>query len=175
MPRDDQPDLRLTVGRRRALHAAPFGPWLADTGPSRAHLAARSRGGVTIADVHIVRDEEGNAAEAIVAVRAADRPERRAAIVRWAGDVGYARVWVGDDLVELEPSAVGHAGVRCPTCRAEWEDDSPEFWAAVLHDGFFPTICTVCGATMPQWTVSVASTAPVPPAPVGDPARVGES
>src|SRR3954463_9323118 len=92
----ESPDFRLTVHRRKVL-AIDWHPWLVSGGPMTTMLKQRGRAGVAIADAPVGRGE-GGPAGAIARPLAGDG---RDSIVRWAGDVGYRRLWLPGDVVEL--------------------------------------------------------------------------
>ena len=150
------PDYRATItGGALTLHA--WQPWLARNGPMGALLRARSGDGVTLADLTIVRDEEGAARELVVEFVGEDAPPGAAerAVVRWAGCVGYRRVWLPDRIVEPPSERVGlRASTTCSACGAHWRDGTPEFWLHTRDAGLFPGSCPLCGGTMPQWHVT---------------------
>jgi hypothetical protein len=148
---DDTPDYRLCV-RRDTVRAIDWSPWLAAGGPMAMLLAARGRAGVAIADVTVVRDGD-LVTEAIVRFLTGDGPRPRAAIAAWARDVGYRRLWLPDDLVELPGPVEGLAETRCTGCAARFADGAPGFWAGVRASGRFPAMCPLCGGDLPQWRV----------------------
>jgi hypothetical protein len=147
----DLPDLRLTI-RRGAVLAVDWHHALVRTGPLTTMLRERERAGVGIADATVIR-EGGLAAEAVVAFVAGDTPPARAAIVRWAGDVGYRRLWLPGDVVELRGPQEAPAETRCSGCAVRLHDAAPEFWRHVRALGRFPSACPVCGGDLPQWRV----------------------
>ena len=157
----EPPDFRLTVHRRKLL-AIDWHPWLVSGGPMTAMLQERGRAGVAIADVSVVHEDEV-ATEAIVRFLAGDGPAARDAIATWAGDVGYRRLWLPGDVVELPGPTEGMADTRCNGCCARLCDDGPEFWGHVRAVGRFPAGCPLCGADLPQWRVRQTS------APADDP------
>jgi hypothetical protein len=55
----DEPDFRATVQRSGAVRLAYWGPWLQSTGPAYTLLTRHDRAGVGVADLRVVRDEEG--------------------------------------------------------------------------------------------------------------------
>jgi hypothetical protein len=152
--RDDTPDYRLTV-RRGAVRAIDWNPWLASGGPMGMLLAARGRARVAIADVTVVRDGD-LAAEAVVRFLAGESEEAREALAVWARDVGYRRLWLPGELVELPGPAEGVAETRCSGCAARFADGAPSFWAGVRSSGRFPAMCPLCGGDLPQWRVKGA-------------------
>src|SRR3954447_13945715 len=147
----DFPDFRLTV-RRRSVLAIDWHPWLATGGPMMTMLHARGRSGAAIADVNVLRDNDV-ATEAIVRFLAGDSAEARNAIVAWATDVGYRRVWLHDEPVELPGPAEQDADTHCTGCAVRLYDGGPEFWDHVRQLGRFPGTCALCGADLPQWRV----------------------
>ena len=146
---------RATI-RDGKITLTPWQPSLADSGPMSRFLREREQAGVAIADLRDERDAAGKR-ELIVEFMAAGarRAEVESTLAAWATDVGFDRVWFPNGPVDLERGAVGlgTASVTCPTCGAEWIDASPAFWFAVADMGHFPTACSVCGNTLPQWTV----------------------
>jgi hypothetical protein len=148
----ESPDFRLTI-RRRIVLAVDWHPWLVDGGPMTTMLHARGRAGVAIADVTVVHEGEV-ATEAIVRPLAGDGREE---IVRWARDVGYRRVWLPGEVVELPGPSEQLAETRCHGCAVRLSDDGPEFWEHVRAVGRFPAGCPLCGADLPQWRVRQTS------------------
>ena len=144
----ESPDFRLTV-RRRTVLAVDWHPFLVDGGPMTTMLQQRGRAGVAIADVTVIREDD-LAAEAIVRPLAGDG---RREITRWASDVGYRRLWLPGEVVELPGPAASLAETRCQGCAVRLCDDGPDFWAHVRHAGRFPAGCPLCGADLPQWRV----------------------
>jgi hypothetical protein len=144
------PDYRATITRTR-LVVNDWAPWLATGGPMGPILRQRGRAGVALADLTVLRDEDGLADELVVDLVIGDGELARAQLLDWAGAVGYRRVWFPDELVELDAPVGGVARVRCETCRARWEDDTEDFWTNVRQLGRFPSGCPLCGDTMPQW------------------------
>ncbi|HEX2102188.1 MAG TPA: hypothetical protein VHF51_00945 [Solirubrobacteraceae bacterium] len=138
--------------RRGTVRAIDWSPWLAAGGPMAMLLAARGRAGVAIADVTVLRDGDV-ATEAIARFLTGDGPGARDAIAAWARDVGYRRLWLPDDLVELPGPAEGRAETRCSGCAARFADGAPGFWAGVRAAGRFPAMCPLCGGDLPQWRV----------------------
>jgi hypothetical protein len=74
-------------------------------------------------------------------------------LLEWAAMVGYRRVWLPDQVVDLGRvlAPLARAGVRCPTCGATWEDDTVVFWERVRRNGWFPGVCLACGGSLPEW------------------------
>jgi hypothetical protein len=115
-------------------------------------MAARDRSGVAIADLTVVRDDEGTASEVIVEFHSGGHDIHRGALINWAHTVGYTRVWFDGELVDLEPTAGGPVTTRCTGCGQEFVDGRSErFWRRVRHSGAFPTGCSLCGSDLPQW------------------------
>jgi hypothetical protein len=147
----DCPDFRLTI-RRGTVLAVDWHPWLVTGGPMMAMLRTRGRAGVAIADATVLRDDDV-AAEVVVCFLAADGPKACAAITGWAHDVGYRRLWLPDEVVELPGPAEGEAETRCRGCGVLLCDGGPAFWERVRTVGRFPAGCPLCGADLPQWNV----------------------
>lgn len=147
----DTPDFRATVLPRGAIRLVDWGPWLASGGPLYTLLDARGRAGVAIADLTIVRDDAGVAAELVVDFCCGESLAARRALARWAAHVGYRRVWFDGEILELEPAPGGYAYTRCTGCAARLVDRGSAFWEYVRFRGAFPTACVLCGADLPQW------------------------
>jgi hypothetical protein len=149
----DHPDFRAIVQRSGAVRLVHWGPWLQSTGPAYTLMAARDRAGVAIADLTVVRDDEGLANEVIVDFHSGGGDMHRAALIDWAQTLGYTRVWFDGELVDLEPTAGGPVATRCSGCGQKFVDGrSGKFWHHVRHSGAFPTGCSLCGSDLPQWT-----------------------
>ena len=148
----DHPDFRATVPRSGAVRLVHWGPWLQSTGPAYTRMDARDRAGVGIADLTVVRDDEGTASEVIVEFHSGGGDMHRAALIDWADTLGYTRVWFDGELVDLEPTAGGRVTTRCSGCGQKFVDGrSGRFWHHVRHSGAFPTGCSLCGSDLPQW------------------------
>jgi hypothetical protein len=148
----DQPDFRAVVQRSGAVRLVHWGPWLQSTGPAYTLVAARDRARIGIADLRVVRDDEGMASEVIVEFHCGGGDLHRAALIDWAHAIGYARVWFDGEVVELEPAAGGPVATRCSGCGQRFVDGrSGHFWHLVRHSGAFPTGCSLCGSDLPQW------------------------
>src|SRR5947208_2555735 len=89
----DTPDFRATVQAAGAVRLVYWGPWLQSTGPAYTLLASRERAGVGIADLRMLRDDAGLAAELIVQFHAGGGDAHRRALCEWASSAGYQRVW----------------------------------------------------------------------------------
>jgi hypothetical protein len=149
----DHPDFRAIVQPSGAVRLVHWGPWLQSTGPAYTLMAARDRAGVAIADLTVVRDDEGLANEVIVEFHSGGGDMHRAALIDWADTLGYTRVWFDGELVDLEPTAGGRVTTRCSGCGQKFVDGrSGRFWHHVRHSGAFPTGCSLCGSDLPQWT-----------------------
>ena len=105
-----------------------------------------------LVDLYVTEDEE-LIAEPVCGSKLDE--EDSALLIEWARRVGYERIWLPDNVVNLEadPDDVGLAKVNCRTCGAHWEDSSPDFWLKVREKGFFPASCPACGDSLPEWTV----------------------
>jgi hypothetical protein len=174
----DAPDFRAIVQRSGAVRLVYWGPWLQSTGPAYTLMTARDRAGVAIADLRVVRDDEGAASEVIVEFHSGGTDIHRAAIVDWAHAVGYARVWFDGELVDLEPATGGVVTTRCTGCGQRFVDGrSGHFWHHVRCSGAFPLVCSLCGSDLPQWrpmTRAASGKASRVPETQGHPANVGE-
>ena len=128
----------------------PWKPGLMTGGPDRPILAGLRTTGTMIADLACPAPEE------LVVRWIPDGSQEGAAaetLLRWAERTGYTRVWLPDRVVDLGDSLFsgGRAEITCPTCRLEWDDESPDFWATVRSNGFFPATCPVCNGSLPEW------------------------
>ena len=149
----DQPDFRATVQRSGAVRLVYWGPWLQSTGPAYTLLAGRDRAGVGVADLRVVRDDEGLATEVIVEFHSGGTDGHRAALLGWARAAGYGRVWFEREVADIEPTEHGLVGTRCTGCGERFVDGrSGHFWKHVRAAGVFPVACSLCGSDMPQWT-----------------------
>ncbi len=152
---DDPPTYRATIlPRTGRVSLTGWAPWLARGGALGKLLRERERAGVAIADLSVT----GADSDEVIARFYSDGGALSAsedALVEWASHVGYRRLWLSDRMVALDPAPeqIGHATVRCPTCRAGWADANPEFWLMVREQGEFPRWCPVCGFELPQWRV----------------------
>jgi hypothetical protein len=161
----ESPDFRVTLRRDGVVRLVDWVPWLTTGGPLHTLLDARGRAGVCIADLTVVRDDDGTATELVVDVRCGDRPAHRQALVDWAARVGYRRVWMDGEVIDVAPTPGGRAETRCSGCRVRLVDAGVPFWDFVRQRGAFPAACCLCGADLPQWTVARQT-----PAPDDDPA-----
>jgi hypothetical protein len=164
----DCPDFRATITPDE-LRVIDWGPWLVDGGPLAEAFRGRARKGVSIADLTVVRErddvEDAPVAELIVAFHAGDTPAARAQLAGWAATVGYRRIWLPQDVRELDPAAGGAARTRCTCCRKKWANDEARFWLAVRAAGRFPALCPLCGSDLPQWRVRQETQAKSDPRP----------
>ena len=148
------PDFRLTLRPDGQIRIVDWGPWLATDGPMNTLLDDRGRNGMLIADLEVIRDDEGTALELVVHHRTGHLAHHRDTLCAWAGLVGYRRVWVGDEVVDLLPVPGGEARTTCTGCGVELMDSGASFWSYVRCAGAFPAICPVCGSDLPQWSVA---------------------
>jgi hypothetical protein len=147
------PEYRATITPAGKVRIVSWGPWLASTGPVFTLLRGRSRSGVAIADLSIIREEEEVAREVVVDFLCGDRSDHRETLCRWAKEVGYMRVWFDGEVVELDPSPGGLVETRCTGCGQRFVDGrSGWFWNNVRRSGTFPVACSLCGSDLPQWT-----------------------
>ena len=166
----EPPDFRVTLRRDGVVRLVDWAPWLATGGPLHTLLYARGRAGVCIADLTVLRDDEGAAAELVVDVRCGDRPAHRQALIDWATSVGYRRLWMDGEVAQLTPLPGGRAETRCSGCRVRLVDAGVPFWEFVRRRGAFPSACCLCGADLPQWTVARQT-----PEPTDDPTSSTQS
>ena len=145
---DVPPTCRATI-RGATVTLNRWTPGMAARGPVRA---AMRHVGAALADLH--RDGDELIVAPLRGVPWHELAER--ALLRWAGRVGYRRVWPAGRVVDLAGvlPCLGWAEVTCPTCGARWEDGSIEFWEAVRRDGWFPGSCLACGGSLPEWDVA---------------------
>lgn len=128
-----------------------------------AHLAGTDGGvgtmfteveeaGVTIADLASSEDEDSGH-ELTVTFLAAGDPGAEAAITRWAGLVGYRRIWFPDRVVGVDnsPRFTDKATVTCSGCRHVWTGGGRGFWIGIMSRRAFPVFCLLCGGDLPQW------------------------
>lgn len=154
-------DFRITI-RGEVARLVDWGPWLTRCGPMGTLLHARGRAGVAIADLTIVREEDV-AAEIVADVLTGDGPDARRALCDWAASVGYRRIWLPGEVVDLPPFTCGEASARCTGCRVVLTDGGADFWLGVRHLGRFPSICPLCGSDLPQWSVRQTTGPPADP------------
>lgn len=147
------PDFRITLLPDGSVRLVDWGLWLTSGGPLYTLLHARGRAGMGVADLTVLRDDDGAAVELIAEFRTGGgRGRHRAALLAWAATVGYRRVWLTGEVVELEPCPGGPAQTRCTGCQVRLVDDGACFWEFVRNQGAFPATCVLCGSDLPQWT-----------------------
>ena len=150
------PDFRATIAGGRLTLVRWHPQLMASWGPATAHFRSRDREGVGVADLTVVREPEVPLELIVKFLSGGDRADVRETIVRWAASLGYGRVWLPDDLLDLAGEVItptGPASTQCSACQARWEDGDPEFWLAARSWGNFPLSCPLCGADLPQWEV----------------------
>lgn len=147
------PDFRATITRTR-LTIVPWGRWLADSGPL-AEFEEHVDDGIALADLGVVRDDRGLADEVVVEWLCGDGRGVRSTLIRWAATVGYRRIWLPDEMIQLTDAALvgGRARTRCRSCGGRLASGDTEFWVTVRCMGAFPPACPLCGGDLPQWTV----------------------
>ena len=147
----DAPTCRATI-RDGLITLNPWHPALLGEGPAAAGFRTLE---AALADLRL--DEDELIVEPVP--RAPWDEDAEEAILRWAPTVGYTRVWLPSRVVDFEaPAPLGRAIVDCPSCGAQWEDGSPNFWARVRANGWFPARCPACGGSLPEWS-TVSETA----------------
>jgi hypothetical protein len=148
-----EPDFRAVVQRSGVVPAVYWHDGMHTTGPVYTLIAGRERAGVAIADLSVVRADDGAAIEVIVELHCGGDDHHKAALVSWASMVGYRRIWFDREVVELNPAADGLVETRCSGCGGRFIDGrSQDFWQHVRCVGLFPTMCALCGSDLPQWT-----------------------
>jgi hypothetical protein len=146
-----EPDFRVTLLPNGTVRLVCWHPGLCTGGALQTLIHARGRAGIGIADLE--RSGEDDAGRELTAVfLAGDTPAARAALTGWAADAGYARLWLPDAVVELEPVPAGPRQTRCTACRVRLVDAAPSLWDYVRDAGHFPLACPLCGGDLPQWT-----------------------
>ena len=132
----------------------PWSPSLVSGGPGRALLGGLPARGVAVADLCSELRDDGREELIIrwLPDGAASGPARDA-LLDWAELVGYRRVWLPDEVVDLAGATtrLGRVATTCPTCGSRWDDESAEFWAMVLAQGHFPGQCPICNGSLPEW------------------------
>ncbi len=118
-------------------------------GPSGCFLRQAFQA-TSVADLTVIEDEYQP--EVIATIKAGSAQAIVDPLTSWAQALGYRRLWLPDNVIDIEVADGPKSyGTTCPTCHAEWSDDSPEFWQASVRQGSFPAFCWVCGGLMPQW------------------------
>jgi len=143
---------------------------------SREKLRAGSSGSVSegakILDLMII-GEDGDELIAAYSFDSDEPGNVDQTLLDWAGHVGYRRVWLPHQVVDIAPSPeqIGTATLTCPTCSQEYTGDGPDFWLSVRQARIFPPFCVACGCEVPQWEVDPEE--PSPPPLVTTPASIG--
>lgn len=146
------PDFRATVQRSGVVRIVYWGGWLSSSGPIFTLIESRRRAGVGIADLTVVRDDDGLAAEVIVDFLCGGGADHREALCKWAATAGYSRAWLDGQIVDLTPSPGGLVATRCTGCGQRFVDGrNGQFWDQVRRAGVFPASCSMCGSDLPQW------------------------
>ncbi len=106
-----------------------------------------------IADLTIVRKDGG--LELIVEELArAGRPDFKMMLIRWAELLGYKRIWIGLDVLDLADEKLSwdtRVTTKCLGCHTEWRADQTGFWMRAREAGAFPNVCALCGQVLPVW------------------------
>ncbi len=138
-------------GRLLVIHWADV---LAEQGPVLTLLEDSELEDLLIADLAESRDSEGRW-ELTMRLLTADGPSPPAerAILDWASDVGYRRIWLPDRVVNLSRRQGFNSRVKvhCHNCGQTWHDSGRAFWSHVVKQRSFPTFCRLCGADLPVW------------------------
>ena len=151
------PSFRATWHEGRLL-ITPYHAGLVSKGPILTLLSDREEE-LLIADLSATEGSDPDGLrgwELTIEVHTPDPPSEaaREALLAWATEVGYRRVWLPDGVVDLEQGEVrGAAQVRCGTCGQLWRADGHEFWSWVTRKRSFPTWCELCGGDLGVWEV----------------------
>jgi len=155
------PSLRATI-RGEQLFITDWGTQLAGPGALKARsIPEGDQPAPAIVDLAPLGDEN----EELMVMHYDERQdldEVERVIVRWAGQVGYRRVWLAKSVLDVDfpESGIPSAHFRCPTCSAELSGDGADFWIAVRKMKMFPPFCLTCGVEAPQWDVSSEQDSP---------------
>jgi hypothetical protein len=150
------PDFRATYTDGR-LCLVTWNPWMpyADA-PFARHLLIGTRVATVVCELTILRVEDEPKELIVTELANPGREDFRDAIVDWARLLHYGRVWLGFDLIELGPLDDRWdrtVTTACSCCRTVWSMDTFGFWGASRDAGAWPSVCRLCGALLPQWTV----------------------
>jgi hypothetical protein len=109
-----------------------------------------------------IAERPHSAASATPETRAGDRENAVRTLTEWAARVGYGRVWLESDLIEIPaPSQeIRTAAVRCIVCRSRWSASTLEFWMTGRDARRFPPWCPRCGCELPQGLRPISLKAP---------------
>jgi len=149
----DHPSFRATICADGSIWLAHWEPWLDEDIPWHTLVAAQPRPRRCLLDIALLREHDHavEPPELIVAPLTEFQPAHREALITWARTVGYRRVWLGDEVLELEPTSGGSAESRCRVCGNRMVGKGTDFWSRVRRSGCFPRRCLVCGCEIPQW------------------------
>jgi hypothetical protein len=136
-------------------------PWLPS--PDQSGWAApffeRPETDTVIADLTIIRS--GGSLELVVdELVHAEREDFRMMLTRWATLLGYRRIWVGLEIIELSDEPVSwdtRVTTTCFGCCTKWRADQMGFWINARNAGVFPNACALCGALMPVFEQDVSA------------------
>jgi hypothetical protein len=152
---EERPTFRATVASGR-LTLNQWVPVLAQDGPVANHFPSRAAEGVTIADVTLICNSDAEPEAIVEFLTPGDHEAAEEALIAWARLAGHRRIWLERRVVETgaELPEVGTVEVKCPTCAARWEEHTHDFHVGVRFCGVFPTLCPLCGGTLPQWSLA---------------------
>jgi len=148
------PRFRATVADGR-VGLVDWQPHMQTMGTVGRHLRECRERGVEVADLTVI-DERPDERELLVSFLAAGeaRDDAKHTLTAWARSTGYRRVWLDEEVVEVEPDpGNGTCSVVCPACGSDFVEKLSELWPVVQKWGCFPSCCIVCGADLPQWSV----------------------
>lgn len=154
-----RPRLRATYGKGRLMLLA-HGDALAEAGPILTMLGQREADErpviADLADSRNAADPYGRW-ELTVRVLSPDGlgAEAEGAILDWAANVGYGRVWLPDRVEQIDIRRPFHrlAQVECGNCGQVWRNSGRKFWQKVHRLRCFPPFCLLCGGDLPAWEV----------------------
>jgi hypothetical protein len=147
-----KPDYRASF-RDGALTLVPYALWLANDFGFAGNVF-RETVDVVVADFEIHRGHNG--LELIVStLTGASYETFRAAVIAFAGGLGYRRVWMAGEVIELiqgrQLSAIG-VETACQTCGTTFREHNLSFILNCRQQGAWPTGCPLCGSVLPQWS-----------------------
>jgi hypothetical protein len=152
-----QPRFRATH-RNGRLTVLPHHDGLAEHSAVLTMLNEPTEGELTIADLgesEIAGKPGGWEMTVTVLTLGHPSPQAEHALVEWATDVGYRRVWLPDRVVtcQLQHSFLSGATAQCETCGQTWHQSGRSFWTHVAKRRSFPTYCLICGADLASWRI----------------------
>jgi hypothetical protein len=118
-----------------------------------ARTTIRENASATLADFEILRG--GDALELVVTQLTTTTGDGfRNAVIGFAQPLGYRRVWMGHEVIELDPFVEAGdtiASTTCGACQSVFAEDAPEFMLKARQLGVFPPLCPIDGFPLAQW------------------------